>query len=213
MYKYFSTLHFTGAKWILTIAPGGFTISPSNNPDLYVTYKGNGNLLTLEGNISQLNQEWIFVPSKTNEHAIQLKNKCFLLIMVNVPPKNNEKSVAVDNNSCTLRSHSKLLSNQAPDQQSSSDYSQTYYTSVGQHNNYSFADFKFQSILGEGRSGKILLCEFRGNTIALKSANLSKTPLDIVEEMKKEVEIYKILADIQGKYIPKLICYDYYGVV
>ncbi|CAG8771731.1 20384_t:CDS:1, partial [Rhizophagus irregularis] len=23
-------------------------------------------------NISQLNQEWIFVPSKTNEHAIQL---------------------------------------------------------------------------------------------------------------------------------------------
>ncbi|PKY33571.1 kinase-like protein [Rhizophagus irregularis] len=139
------------------------------------------------------------------------KNKCFLLIMVNVQPKNNEESVAVDNNSCTLRSHSKLLSNQAPDQQSSSDYSQTYYTSVGQHNNYSFADFKFQSILGEGRSGKILLCEFRGNTIALKSADLSKTPLDIVEEMKKEVEIYKILADIQGKYIPKLICYDYYG--
>ncbi|PKK61953.1 kinase-like protein [Rhizophagus irregularis] len=116
-----------------------------------------------------------------------------------------------DNNSRTLRSHSKLLSNQAPDQQSSSDYSQTYYTSVGQHNNYSFADFKFQSILGEGRSGKTLLCEFRGNTIALKSADLSKTPLDIVEEMKKEVEIYKILADIQGKYIPKLICYGYYG--
>src|SRR2546423_1645548 len=29
--------------------------------------------------------------------------------------------------------------------------------------------------------------------------------------MQKEVEIYKDLADIQGKYIPKLICYGYYG--
>ena len=29
--------------------------------------------------------------------------------------------------------------------------------------------------------------------------------------MQKEVEIYKDLADIQGKYIPKLVCYEYYG--
>ena len=29
--------------------------------------------------------------------------------------------------------------------------------------------------------------------------------------MQKEVEIYKDLADIQGKYIPKLVCYGYYG--
>jgi len=28
--------------------------------------------------------------------------------------------------------------------------------------------------------------------------------------MQKEVEIYKDLADIQGKYIPKLVCYGYY---
>ena len=31
------------------------------------------------------------------------------------------------------------------------------------------------------------------------------------KKCKKEVEIYKDLADIQGKYIPKLICYGYYG--
>ncbi|POG64362.1 kinase-like domain-containing protein, partial [Rhizophagus irregularis DAOM 181602=DAOM 197198] len=47
--------------------------------------------------------------------------------------------------------------------------------------------------------------------IALKSADLSKAPSYILEEMQKEVEIYKDLADIQGKYIPKLICYGYYG--
>jgi serine/threonine protein kinase len=29
--------------------------------------------------------------------------------------------------------------------------------------------------------------------------------------MQKEVETYKDLADIQGKYIPKLVCYGYYG--
>src|ERR1043166_4646540 len=29
--------------------------------------------------------------------------------------------------------------------------------------------------------------------------------------MQKEVEIYKDLADIQGKYIPRLVCYGYYG--
>ncbi|RGB31312.1 hypothetical protein C1646_792219 [Rhizophagus diaphanus] len=31
------------------------------------------------------------------------------------------------------------------------------------------------------------------------------------KEMQKEVEIYKDLADIQGKYISKLVCYRYYG--
>ncbi|CAI2186013.1 5453_t:CDS:2 [Funneliformis geosporum] len=75
---------------------------------------------------------------------------------------------------------------------------------------FSFVDFKFKDILGEGRSGKTLLCEFRGETIALKSVDLSKVPPYVLEEMQKEVEIYKDLDDIQGKYIPKLICYGYY---
>ncbi|CAI2182259.1 4637_t:CDS:10, partial [Funneliformis geosporum] len=82
---------------------------------------------------------------------------------------------------------------------------------VRPQNNYSFSDFKFKGILGEGRSGKTLLCEFRGDMIALKSADLSKAPSYVLEEMQKEVEMYKDLADIQGKYIPKLICYGYYG--
>ncbi|RGB23921.1 hypothetical protein C1646_727353, partial [Rhizophagus diaphanus] len=72
-------------------------------------------------------------------------------------------------------------------------------------------DFKFKSILGEDQSGKTLLCEFCGKMIALKSVDLSKAPSYVLEEMQKEVKIYKDLADIQGKYIPKLICYGYYG--
>ena len=76
--------------------------------------------------------------------------------------------------------------------------------------NLSFADFKYKSILGQGRSGKTLLCEFRGNTIALKCADLSKTP-HVLKEMQQEVSIYKILSDIQGIHIPSLLCYGFYG--
>ena len=86
-----------------------------------------------------------------------------------------------------------------------------YHQSPPNQQNFSFADFKFKSILGEGRSGKTLLCTFRDDTIALKSVDLSKASPYVLEEMQKEVEIYKDLADIQGKYIPKLICYGYYG--
>ncbi|GBB94280.1 hypothetical protein RclHR1_23230002 [Rhizophagus clarus] len=57
----------------------------------------------------------------------------------------------------------------------------------------------------------MLLCEFRGDMIALKSVDLSKASSYVLKEMQKEVEIYKDLADIQGKYIPKLVCYGYYG--
>jgi hypothetical protein len=47
--------------------------------------------------------------------------------------------------------------------------------------------------------------------IALKSEDLLKVPSYILKEMQKEVEIYKDLSDIQGKYISKLIYYRYYG--
>ncbi|GBB93757.1 hypothetical protein RclHR1_22250006 [Rhizophagus clarus] len=125
-----------------------------------------------------------------------------------------------DNNSRVLRSHTKSPSisslNQQPtfdtlvNQQSSSAFGASSNTPVDQQN-FSFADFKFKGILGEGRSGKTLLCEFCGNMIALKSVDLSKASSYVLEEMQKEVEIYKDLANIQGKYIPKLVCYGYYG--
>ncbi|CAG8639014.1 245_t:CDS:2, partial [Paraglomus occultum] len=72
-------------------------------------------------------------------------------------------------------------------------------------------DFKFMDILGEGRSGKTLLCEFRGEKIALKTVDLAKAPSYVLEEMQKEIEIYESLADIQGQYIPKLVCHGYFG--
>ncbi|CAG8532667.1 8235_t:CDS:2 [Diversispora eburnea] len=73
-----------------------------------------------------------------------------------------------------------------------------------------FGDFKFLSILGTGGCGSTKLAEFRGTLIALKSIDLYKQS-NLLGEMKNEVEIYKILIDIQGKYIPRLVCYGYYS--
>ncbi|GBC09904.1 hypothetical protein RclHR1_00920022 [Rhizophagus clarus] len=161
--------------------------------------------------------------SLQSESPPVLKAYAYLTRRAKENPKSPKPQVLVpaqgDNNSRTLRSHSKSsssssLNNQASststNQQSSSAFGASNNPPVDQEK-FSFTDFKFKGILGEGRSGKTLLCEFRGETIALKSVDLSKAPPYVLEEMQKEVEIYKDLADIQGKYIPKLVCYGYYG--
>uniref|UniRef100_U9T176 Protein kinase domain-containing protein n=1 Tax=Rhizophagus irregularis (strain DAOM 181602 / DAOM 197198 / MUCL 43194) TaxID=747089 RepID=U9T176_RHIID len=91
-----------------------------------------------------------------------------------------------DNNSRTLRSHSKSTSSSSLSQQQTSGNQQSSSNVPVNQQKFSFADFKFKSILGEGRSGKTLLCEFRGEMIALKSVDLSKAHRI---EMQKEVEI------------------------
>ncbi|GBB86839.1 hypothetical protein RclHR1_13290007 [Rhizophagus clarus] len=147
-----------------------------------------------------------------------LKAYAYLTRRAKENPKSPKPQVLVpahgDNNSRNLRSHSKSTSSSSIDHQSTSgtfaNQQSSSNTPVDQQN-YSFTDFKFKSILGEGRSGKTLLCIFRGETITLKSVDLSKAPPYVLEEMQKEVEIYKDLANIQGKYIPKLVCYGYYG--
>src|ERR1044071_5501591 len=160
--------------------------------------------------------------SLQSESPPVLKAYAYLTRRAKENPKSPKPQVVVpaqgDNNSRTLRSHSKSssssslnnqTSNTSANQQSSSAFGASNNPPVDQQN-YSFTDFKFKGILGEGRSGKTLLCEFRGETIALKSVDLSKAPSYVLEEMQKEVEIYKDLADIQGKYIPRLVCYEYY---
>ncbi|GET63117.1 kinase-like domain-containing protein [Rhizophagus irregularis DAOM 181602=DAOM 197198] len=155
--------------------------------------------------------------SLESESPPVLKAYAYLTRQAKENPNSPKPQVLVpaqgDNNSRTLRSNSKSSSSSSLTNQASSTFSNQQSSSnvpVNQQK-FSFADFKFKSILGEGRSGKTLLCKFRGETIALKSVDLSKAPSYVLEEMQKEVEMYKDLADIQGKYIPKLVCYGYYG--
>ncbi|UZO22019.1 uncharacterized protein OCT59_014396 [Rhizophagus irregularis] len=146
-----------------------------------------------------------------------LKAYAYLIRQAKENPNSPKPQVLVpaqgDNNSRTLRSNSKSSSSSSLNNQASSTSAnqQSFSITPVDQQDYSFTDFKFKGILGEGRSGKTLLCEFRGDTIALKSVDLSKAPSYVLKEMQKEVEMYKDLADIQGKYIPKLVCYGYYG--
>jgi predicted Ser/Thr protein kinase len=153
--------------------------------------------------------------SLQSESPPVLKAYAYLTRQARENPKSPKPQVLVpvhgDNNSRLLRSHSKSPSSSSLNQQPTSGNQQSSSNISVDQQKFGFTDFKFKGILGEGRSGKTLLCEFRGDTIALKSVDLSKAPSYVLEEMQKEVEIYKDLADIQGKYIPKLVCYGYYG--
>ncbi|CAG8664760.1 14777_t:CDS:2, partial [Funneliformis mosseae] len=81
---------------------------------------------------------------------------------------------------------------------SKSSKPQTFSTSMNQQSSFIFGTSNNPPVDQENKM------------IALKSIDLSKVPLYILKEMQKEVEIYKDLADIQSKYILKLVCYGYY---
>ncbi|POG58673.1 kinase-like domain-containing protein [Rhizophagus irregularis DAOM 181602=DAOM 197198] len=72
------------------------------------------------------------------------------------------------------------------------------------------SEFKFECSLGNGQTGGTYRCKFYGQTIALKTLDLYKNGR-FFDQMKKEIGIYKRLSKIQGKYIPELVCYGYYG--
>ncbi|CAG8537982.1 7413_t:CDS:2 [Funneliformis caledonium] len=62
--------------------------------------------------------------------------------------------------------------------------------------------------LGSARMGGVFISSYKGETIALKLCDISKHP-ELLGEMQKEVECYQRMKDIQGTYIPKLICNGY----
>ncbi|GBC43724.2 kinase-like domain-containing protein [Rhizophagus irregularis DAOM 181602=DAOM 197198] len=79
--------------------------------------------------------------------------------------------------------------------------------SSNNHSNLS-NDFKYNRLLSAGENNKkVLECEFCGKTIALKSIDLTKKS-KCLDEFLNEVKIYKVLAKLQGIYIPKLLFYS-----
>ncbi|CAI2184945.1 14282_t:CDS:1 [Funneliformis geosporum] len=75
---------------------------------------------------------------------------------------------------------------------------------------FDVSEFKLKSSLGYGQTGGTYQCEFYGQAIALKALDLYKNSR-FFYKMQNEIEIYKRLTTIQGMYIPKLVCYGYYG--
>ncbi|KAG9300176.1 hypothetical protein G9A89_000073 [Geosiphon pyriformis] len=113
--------------------------------------------------------------------------------------KNNFESL---NLSSTQSANQQLTTSTSIYQQLSNAFDKLY--------NFAFTDFKFMNILGQGRSSKMLLCEFYSEIIALKTVDLAKVSPYVLEEIQKEIEIYESFANIQGQYISKLVCHGYY---
>ncbi|CAB5366690.1 unnamed protein product [Rhizophagus irregularis] len=73
---------------------------------------------------------------------------------------------------------------------------------------FNYQDFKYNRLLSAGKNNKkVLECEFYGKTIALKSTDLTKKS-KCLDEFLNEVKIYKVLAKLQGIYIPELLFYS-----
>nr|CAG8653943.1 3671_t:CDS:1 [Entrophospora candida] len=117
-----------------------------------------------------------------------------------------------DDNDDPSSSHN--LSKQSSSKQSSSEQSYSSTSNKSKHGKqsmeaqrFNYQDFKYISILSAGENNKkVLECEFHGKTIALKSTDLTKKP-KCLDEFLNEVEIYKVLAKLQGKCIPELLFY------
>jgi hypothetical protein len=72
------------------------------------------------------------------------------------------------------------------------------------------SEFKFECSLGYGQTGCTYRCKFYEQTLTLKTLDLYKNRR-FFSNMQHEIKIYQLLSKIQGKYIPKLVCYGYYG--
>ncbi|CAG8552104.1 2743_t:CDS:2, partial [Funneliformis caledonium] len=99
---------------------------------------------------------------------------------------------------------------QQPSSSSGGTSSSTSGKTSGKQNmeaqSFNYGDFKYISILSAGENNKVLECEFYGKPIVLKCTALSKKP-NCLDELLNEVEIYGVLAKLQGMYIPELLFY------
>ncbi|KAI9339085.1 hypothetical protein BDR26DRAFT_862600 [Obelidium mucronatum] len=68
-------------------------------------------------------------------------------------------------------------------------------------------DFRFNAVMGEGRS-KVYLEQFDSKPVALKVADVAKNA-EMLVELQNEVAIYEDLAELQGYGIPKFLCHGF----
>jgi predicted Ser/Thr protein kinase len=71
---------------------------------------------------------------------------------------------------------------------------------------YSLEDFSIKSVLGQGRTKVYYEAK---NRIALKAIDLYKQS-SMIDELDHEMEVYDLLSDLQGSYIPTLLLHGFY---
>ncbi|KAF9976083.1 hypothetical protein BGZ65_007980, partial [Modicella reniformis] len=70
-------------------------------------------------------------------------------------------------------------------------------------------EFKWQGLLGSGRTGSVFKAEWRGEMVAAKICDLNQHP-ELEEEVLTEVAVYETLNSLQSICIPQLLCAGFY---
>jgi predicted Ser/Thr protein kinase len=76
-----------------------------------------------------------------------------------------------------------------------------------QAQDFNVDEFKFDTVLGEGRS-KVYLDYYESNRIALKVADIAKHR-EMLPELLNEVSVYEQLSVLQGNGIPRFVCHGF----
>ncbi|PKY40500.1 hypothetical protein RhiirA4_453878 [Rhizophagus irregularis] len=194
------------------------------------------------GILSSYDYHWFFYQPKNNNtelyisHPLKhdstdppvLKAYAYLALLAERDSKSSHHNIINHNKRQNSRIQNLLLQNseniQIPRSISSSCYDSNAISMFFGHwktwqqdynriteQDFDFSEFKFKSFLGCGQTGGTYACEFYGQIIALKVLNLYKNS-QFLNQMQKEIEIYKLLSKIQEIYIPKLVCYGYYEI-
>ncbi|KAF9344229.1 hypothetical protein BGX34_005868 [Mortierella sp. NVP85] len=71
-------------------------------------------------------------------------------------------------------------------------------------------EFKWQGVLGSGRTGTVFKAEWRGEVVAAKICDLNQHP-ELKEEILTEVAVYETLNSLQGICIPQVRCTGFYS--
>ena len=77
---------------------------------------------------------------------------------------------------------------------------------VSSESDFALEDFNIKSVLGMGRTKVYYEAN---NQLALKTIDLWKQP-NMLSELHHEIEIYRLLSDLQGRFIPKLVLHGYW---
>ena len=77
---------------------------------------------------------------------------------------------------------------------------------VSSESDFALEDFNIKSVLGMGRTKVYYEAN---NHLALKAIDLWKQP-NMLSELHHEIEIYRLLSDLQGRFIPKLVLHGYW---
>ncbi|EXX63516.1 kinase-like domain-containing protein [Rhizophagus irregularis DAOM 181602=DAOM 197198] len=194
------------------------------------------------GILSSYDYHWFFYRPKNNNtelyisHPLKhdstdppvLKAYAYLALLAERDPKSPHHNIINHNKRQNSRIQNLLLQN-SENIQISRSIGSSYYSSNAismffghwktwqqdynkiTEQDFDFSEFKFKSFLGCGQTGGTYACEFYGQIIALKVLNLYKNS-QFLNQMQKEIEIYKLLFKIQEIYIPKLVCYGYYEI-